>query len=112
MTSWGDKTKRGLDDWFTKPPAPEQLTWSDRIAGWVINSLAKSGTKMLEDFEPAAIDSVKDILTKAKDDPNTPPELKATIEKTLTPGNPIVYVRLIGRSYVHRYIGRPLCSPQ
>ncbi|GAI78208.1 unnamed protein product, partial [marine sediment metagenome] len=75
---WGDKTKQGLDDWFTKPPEPDKPSWSDRIAGWVISNLAKSGTKMLEDFEPAAIDSVRDILTKVKDDPNTPPELKAT----------------------------------
>jgi len=66
--------------------------WKDRLSGWMVSWFAKGGTKLLEDFEPAAIDSVKDILLKVRDDPNTPDELKALINKVITPGNPIVVV--------------------
>ena len=42
---WGDKTKEGLDNWFTKPPAPGRPSWSDRIGGWMVSAIGRGVTK-------------------------------------------------------------------
>ena len=89
---WGDKTKAGLEGWFTQPPAPGKPSWSDRIGDWFFNALARGGTKMLEDIEPGAIDGMKEMLVKLRDDPNVPDDMKALIDKTLTPGNPALVI--------------------
>jgi len=61
--------------------------WKDRLSGWMISWAASGLTKALEDVEPGAIAGYKDGITKLRDNPLTPPELKAFYNKALTPGN-------------------------
>jgi hypothetical protein len=89
---WAEKTRQGIEDWFTKPAAPDKPSWSERIFGWMTGWASKGLKKGLEDIEPGAIAGVKDMLLKLRDNPNLTPEMKALIDKTLTPGNPIVVV--------------------
>jgi len=62
-------------------------SWKDRLSGWMISWAASGLTKALEDVEPGAIAGYKDGITKLRDNPLTPPELKAFYNKALTPGN-------------------------
>jgi len=59
--------------------------WKDRLRGWVLRSIAEAAKKFLEDEEPAARDNVKEVLEKIRDNPDTPPELKAIVERALEP---------------------------
>jgi len=61
--------------------------FGDRLATWGIDLVGKSITKALEDMEPGAIAGYKDVITKLKDDPLTPPEMRTFYEKSLVPGN-------------------------
>lgn len=61
--------------------------WKDRLRGWVIRSIAEGAKKFLEDEELPARDNVNDVLIKIRDNPNTPPELKAIVERALTPSS-------------------------
>jgi len=71
-------------------------SWKDRLRGWVIRSIAEGAVKFLDDAEPEARDNVKDVLIKIRDNPNTPPELKAIVERALEPKSWIQIVVLIG----------------
>ena len=62
--------------------------FSEKLGGWVVKSIAGGVTKTLEDVEPGAIDSYRDALTKLRADPNTPEDLKAFIDKVITPVTP------------------------
>ena len=66
--------------------------FADRLSTWGMGLLARGGTKMLEDMEPGAIESMKETLKKVRDDPNTPDDLKHLIDKVITPGNPLVII--------------------
>jgi len=66
--------------------------WGGRLGNWGMGVAARGLKKGLEDIEPGAIAGVKDMLTKLKADPNLTPEMKALIDKTLTPGNPLLVV--------------------
>lgn len=61
--------------------------WRDRLGGWLFQVIGLGITKSLEDMEPGAIDSFRDTLTKLRDDPLTPPEMRTFYNKALTPGN-------------------------
>jgi len=69
--------------------------WKDRLRGWVLRSLAEGAQKFLDDAEPGARDNVKDVLTKLRDNPNTPPEIKALVERALEPKSWVQIVLLI-----------------
>ncbi len=81
--SWADKTKKGIEDWFNKPPpeAPTQPAWKDRLRGWMMSWVMGGVIDFLERDEPAAIDNVRDMITKIKTNPNTPQELKDMLER-------------------------------
>ena len=87
MPGWAEKTRAGLEKWFTAKPAPDKPSWGERIGGWVLGSIAKGITKSLEDMEPGAIDAFRDALTKMRDNPLTPPEMVKFYNKALEPGN-------------------------
>lgn len=70
--NWVDKTASG---------------WADRLATWGMGMLARGATKTLEGMEPGAIEAYQASLKKLLDDPLTPPELKAFLQKALKPGN-------------------------
>lgn len=61
--------------------------WGERLGNWSAGFVAKGITKSLEDMEPGAIESFRAALTKARDNPLTPPEMVAFYNKALTPGN-------------------------
>lgn len=69
--------------------------WKDRLRGWVLRSIAEGAKKFLEDEEPAARDNVQDTLIRIRDNPNTPPEIKAMVERALEPHSWIQAVVLI-----------------
>jgi len=75
----GDRFKKWIEDTTDD--------WKDKLRGWALRSIGEGITKTLEDMEPGAIDSYKDILTKVKDDPLTPAEFKTFYEHALEPGN-------------------------
>ena len=61
--------------------------WGDRLASWGVGLLARGATKTLEDMEPGAIESFRDIITKVRNNPLTPPEMVKFYDKALVPGN-------------------------
>ena len=85
MKTPSERLKDAAEKVFTSKPAPDKPSWSERIALWLLGIVAKSAVKFLEDEEPAARDNVKETLIKIRDNPNTPPELKAMVERALEP---------------------------
>lgn len=69
--------------------------WKDRVRGWVARSIADAAVKLLDEAEPEARDNVKATLEKIRDNPNTPPELKAMVERALEPKSWIQIVILV-----------------
>ncbi|GAH64994.1 unnamed protein product, partial [marine sediment metagenome] len=69
--------------------------WKDRVRGWVARSISDAVVKLLDEAEPEARDNVKASLEKIRDNPNTPPELKAMVERALKPHSWIQIVILI-----------------
>lgn len=67
-------------------------SWKDRLRGWMVSWAAKGIVDALESMEPGAIEGYKASLTKLKDNPLIPPELREFYAKTLIPGNPISVV--------------------
>ncbi len=67
-------------------------SWKDKLRGWLLRSIAEGATKFAEDMEPGAIDGVEGILLKLRDNPDCPGDLKALIDKVITPGNPLLIV--------------------
>jgi len=63
-------------------------SWKDKLRGWALRIIAEGVFKGFESMEPGAIDAYRAALTKIKDNPLTPPEMKEFYEKALTPGNP------------------------
>jgi len=59
--------------------------WKDRLRGWVARSISDAAVKLLDDMEPSVRDNVRDDLIKIRDNPDTPPELKAKVERLLAP---------------------------
>lgn len=95
MTTPSERLKQAVENVFTAKPAPDKPSWSERIGIWFLNLIAKSAVKFLEDEEPAARDNVKDMLIKIRDNPNTPPDIKALTERALEPHSWIQIVVLI-----------------
>ncbi len=63
--------------------------WKDRVGGWFANWAAQGIVNALERQEPGAIEGYSASLTRLRDNPLTPPELRAFLDRSLRPGNPI-----------------------
>ena len=85
MTTPSERLKQAVDNVFTAKPAPDKLSWADRIGDWLLGVIARSAKRFLEDEEPSALDNVKDTLIRIRDNPNTPPEIKSMTERALEP---------------------------
>jgi len=66
--------------------------WKDRLGGWAMGFISSGIYKMLEDLEPGAVEGVQDSLIKLRDNENTPPEIKALLDRMITPGHPLVII--------------------
>lgn len=66
--------------------------WGGALGNFLMDSIARGATKSLEDMEPGAIDGIKGRLLLLRDDPNTPDDVKALIDKTLTPGHLVLVI--------------------
>jgi len=72
-----------------------QAEWKDRLRGWMASWLERGIREFLDAEEPIARDNVKDMLIKLRDNPNTPPYLKAMVERALTPTSWIQIVIIV-----------------
>jgi len=72
-----------------------QGEWKDRLRGWMASWLERGIREFLDAEEPIARDNVEDMLIKMRDNPNTPPYLKAMVERALTPTSWIQIVIIV-----------------
>jgi len=66
--------------------------WGGALGDFLLGSISKGIYKGLADMEPGTIDGIKDRLTLVRDNPDCPEDLKALIDKVITPGNPLLIV--------------------
>ena len=66
--------------------------WKDKLRGWFLRSLAEGVKKFLEDEEPTAVANVGDMITKLRENPSTPPEVKDMLDKIEGKGSWIMLV--------------------
>ena len=71
--------------------------WKDAVRGWLLRAIAEGVTRFAEELEPGAIEASQAALTKLRDNPLTPPEMKEFYDKAMTAGNPIsVFAGVLG----------------
>jgi len=63
--------------------------WGEALGKFLLNTLSGGAVKFIEDMEPEAIANVFDILEKIKTDENTPPEVRAMVDRIEEGGHPI-----------------------
>jgi hypothetical protein len=91
---WADKTRKGLEGWFTKPTEPGKPSWGDRLRAWMASWVVKGVDDYLKAREPELIALGKDYLLKIKAMPGTSPELKSLIDKSLETGD--IFTVIVG----------------
>ena len=95
MPGWAEKTRAGLDKWFTEKPGPDKPSWSERIALWGMGVIAKGAVKSLENMEPESVDLMRAQLIAIRDNPLTPQLQKDIINKLLAGTKPIPVLILV-----------------
>lgn len=65
------------------------MAWKDRLRGWMASWVTRAGNELLESLEPQTKDLMTDFLTKSKENPNIPPEIRDIIDKSLSVGDPV-----------------------
>jgi len=83
----GDRFKQWIDQ--------AAAEWKDRLAGWMASWVEKGAIRLIESIEPEAIDTMRDTMARLAANPNLPPDIKAVIDKAITPGKPIPLLLLI-----------------
>jgi len=69
--------------------------YRDRLRGWMASWVNRGILELMEAISPETLDTMKDILTRVKDDPDTPDDVRAAITKAMTPGSPLPLFVLI-----------------
>jgi len=69
--------------------------WGKALGDFLVGSMARGATKFIDDIEPEAIDHARDVIEKIRANPNTPPEMKAMLDRLITPGAPLPLLILI-----------------
>lgn len=57
--------------------------WKDTVREWMASWVTQGAKSFLEDEESKSIENVREFLSRVKDDPNTPPELKRMVDSIL-----------------------------
>jgi len=63
--------------------------WGEALSNFLMKSLERGATALMESLEPAAQDQVRDSLTTIKDNPDTPDPIRTLIDTILAPGHPV-----------------------
>jgi len=87
MATPGERFKKWVDDFAVEV--------KDRLRGWMTSWLSGGLLELIEGIEPEAIDTMSDVMTRIKEDPNTPDDIRAIIDKVITPGKPIPLLVMI-----------------
>jgi hypothetical protein len=80
-----------INDWVEG----RREAWGGALGNFLVGAASKGVYKAFADMEPGAIDGITDQLHKLIDDPNTPDDIKAVLDKVLTPGNPLLIVAAV-----------------
>ena len=86
--SWAERTRQGVERWFTARPTPDRPSWGERIAGWAFDFLARGIYRSLEIGEPGAIESIRGTIEAIKANPRIPQYQKDYLDSLLVAGNP------------------------
>jgi len=81
MTAPIDRLKTAIENIFTKPPAPDQPSWGDRLRVWMASALSRGADELLTRGEELPDEPMSDTIAKIMFGPEMTAEQKAAWEK-------------------------------
>jgi hypothetical protein len=87
--SFGDKTKAGLEKWFTKRETPDKPSWSDRIKDWAANVISWGIEVIMDVIAKKASAKLQPLIASMEKTGKVPPELKPLLDELAKPSGEV-----------------------